>query len=146
MPRADAGTPDNCKRYVVHRRRRDFRPDSASRDECRGLCAGPQDNAPFRMGENRGHYADPRHRTLQDYPRRPLDLPGGSELCRAVQGGSELSSRFKYKLKDRVGSRRGEGVVLFGFSSDKNRVTQYVVKRDDGSVFAEFEEELTNVR
>jgi hypothetical protein len=36
--------------------------------------------------------------------------------------------------------------VLFGFSSDKNRVTQYVVKRDDGSVFAEFEEELTNVR
>jgi hypothetical protein len=56
------------------------------------------------------------------------------------------ASRFKYRLKDRVRSRRGEGVVLFGFSSDKNRITQYVVKRDDGSSFAEFEEELTKVR
>jgi hypothetical protein len=56
------------------------------------------------------------------------------------------ASRFKYKLKDRVASRRGEGGVLFGFSSDKNRVTQYIVRRDDGTVFAEFEEELTTVR
>lgn len=56
------------------------------------------------------------------------------------------ASRFKYRLKDRVRSRRGEGVVLFGFSSDKNRITQFVVKRDDGSAFAEFEEELTKVR
>jgi hypothetical protein len=59
---------------------------------------------------------------------------------------SNSSSRFKYKVKDRVRSRRGEGVVLFGFSSDKNRITQYVVKRDNGSVFAEFEEELSNGR
>jgi hypothetical protein len=56
------------------------------------------------------------------------------------------ASRFKYRLKDRVASRRGEGVVLFGASSDKNRITQYVVNRDDGSAFAEFEEELTKVR
>jgi hypothetical protein len=55
------------------------------------------------------------------------------------------ASRFKYGLKDRVRSTRGEGVVLFGVSSDKNRVTQYTVRRDDGSVFAEFEEELAKV-
>jgi hypothetical protein len=56
------------------------------------------------------------------------------------------ASRFKYRLNDRVRSSRGEGVVRFGFSSDKNRVTQYYVERADGSQFAEFEEELAKVR
>ena len=52
---------------------------------------------------------------------------------------------FKYRLKDRVRSNRGEGVVVSGASSDKNRITQYWVQRDDGSVFAEFEAELTKI-
>ena len=58
----------------------------------------------------------------------------------------KAAARFKFKLKDRVRSTRVEGVVTFGASSDKNRVTQYFVQRDDGSVFAEFEEELAKVR
>ena len=52
---------------------------------------------------------------------------------------------FKFRLRDRVRSQRGEGVVVFGHSSDKNRITQYFVQRDDGSVFAEFEAELTKI-
>jgi mannose-6-phosphate isomerase-like protein (cupin superfamily) len=55
------------------------------------------------------------------------------------------AATFKLKLKDRVRSPRGEGVVVFGASSDKNRITQYFVQRDDGTVFAEFEAELTKM-
>jgi hypothetical protein len=52
---------------------------------------------------------------------------------------------FKFRLKDRVRSQRGEGVVVYGLSSDKNRITQYYVLRDDGTAFAEFEAELTKI-
>jgi hypothetical protein len=58
---------------------------------------------------------------------------------------SNAASKFKYKLHDRVRSKRGEGVVMFGVTSEKNRITQYIVQRHDGSVFAEFEEELAKV-
>jgi hypothetical protein len=58
----------------------------------------------------------------------------------------KATGRFKYALKDRVRSKLGQGVVQLGFSSDKNRITQYLVKRDDGTLFADFEEELTKDR
>ena len=58
---------------------------------------------------------------------------------------ANAAHRFKYKLSDRVRSKRGDGVVVFGASSQQNRITQYVVKRDDGTVFAELEEELTKL-
>jgi hypothetical protein len=45
-------------------------------------------------------------------------------------------------MNDRVRSKRGEGVVVFGAFSEKNKLTQYIVEKKDGDAFAEWEEEL----
>jgi quercetin dioxygenase-like cupin family protein len=50
--------------------------------------------------------------------------------------------RFKFKAGARVRAARGEGFVREGFSSEKNAVTQYIVEKDDGGAFWEFEAEL----
>jgi hypothetical protein len=52
------------------------------------------------------------------------------------------ASHFKFKMNDRVRSKRGEGVVVFGAFSEKNKLTQYIVEKKDGDAFAEWEEEL----
>ena len=53
------------------------------------------------------------------------------------------SARFGFKAGDRVRSRsRGEGHVREGVFSEKNAVKQYVIERDDGTAFWEFEDEL----
>ncbi len=52
------------------------------------------------------------------------------------------SARFKFKGGARVRSSRGEGFVREGFSSEKNAVTQYIIEKDDGRAFWEFEAEL----
>jgi hypothetical protein len=55
------------------------------------------------------------------------------------------ASYFKFKLNDRVKSDRGEGVIAYGQHSEKNRITQYAVQKDDGTRFFETEEQLVVV-
>jgi hypothetical protein len=50
---------------------------------------------------------------------------------------------FKFKLNDRVRSDRGEGIIAYGQHSEKNKVTQYTVQKDDGGRFFETEDHLT---
>ena len=54
-------------------------------------------------------------------------------------------SAFKWKPNDRVRSKRGAGVVLFGARSVRNKVTQYEIQGDNGAKFFEFEDELSAV-
>lgn len=54
--------------------------------------------------------------------------------------------RFKFKEGERVKSKRGEGVVRYGVHSEKNKITQYAVAKDDGDAFFEFEGELERVK
>jgi quercetin dioxygenase-like cupin family protein len=54
-------------------------------------------------------------------------------------------SAFKWKPKDRVRSKRGAGVVLFGARSVRNKVAQYEIQGDNGAKFFEFEDELSAV-
>jgi hypothetical protein len=55
---------------------------------------------------------------------------------------SQAMPHFKFKLNDRVRSKRGEGAVVFGTFSEKNRITEYFVEKQNGDVFAELEAEL----
>jgi hypothetical protein len=57
----------------------------------------------------------------------------------------KAASHFKFKLNDRVRSKRGEGLVVSGNYSEKNRIKQYFVLRKDSEPFAELEEELEKV-
>jgi ketosteroid isomerase-like protein len=54
----------------------------------------------------------------------------------------QAASHFKFKLNDHVRSQRGEGVVVFGVFSEKNKITQYFVEKKNGDAFAEWETEL----
>ncbi len=54
----------------------------------------------------------------------------------------QSASYFKFKLNDRVGSDRGEGIIAYGQHSEKNKVTQYTVQQGDGTRFFETEESL----
>jgi len=42
-----------------------------------------------------------------------------------------------------VRSDRGEGIIAYGQHSEKNKVTQYTVQKDDGGRFFETEDHLT---
>jgi hypothetical protein len=57
----------------------------------------------------------------------------------------QSASYFKFKLRDRVRSDRGEGVIAYGQHSEKDKVTQYTVQEDDGTRFFDTEEHLTAV-
>jgi hypothetical protein len=58
----------------------------------------------------------------------------------------KAAPHFKFKLNDRVRSERGEGVVVFGAYSEKNKIKQYYVLKKEGEAFAEFEEKLEKMR
>ena len=49
---------------------------------------------------------------------------------------------FKFHLKDRVTSSRGEGVVIEGVHFEHINITQYVVLKNDGDRFFEYEADL----
>jgi len=55
------------------------------------------------------------------------------------------ASLFRYKISDRVRSKRGEGLVVSGVHSAENKITQYDVQTDDGQRFYELEQELAAV-
>ena len=59
---------------------------------------------------------------------------------------ANAASHFKFKLNDRVRSERGEGLVVFGYYSEKNKIKQYLVAKNEVEGFAEFEEKLEKVR
>lgn len=58
----------------------------------------------------------------------------------------QATGHFKFKENERVKSKRGEGVIKWGASSEKNRITQYAVEKKDGDVFFEFEGELEKAK
>jgi quercetin dioxygenase-like cupin family protein len=54
----------------------------------------------------------------------------------------QSASYFKFKLNDRVRSEHGDGVIAYGQHSERNKVTQYTVQKEDGSRFFETEDHL----
>ena len=54
----------------------------------------------------------------------------------------KAASYFKFKLNDRVSSKKEERVVVGGYFSEKMKIKQYMVVKNEGAPFAEFEEEL----
>jgi len=62
---------------------------------------------------------------------------------KGLQRDPQSASYFKYKLDDWVRSDRGEGVIAYGQHSEKNKVTQYTIQRDDGTRFFETEDNLS---
>jgi hypothetical protein len=58
----------------------------------------------------------------------------------------KAAAKFKFKETDRVKSKRGDGVIRFGVYSEKNKITQYAVEKNDGEIFFEFEGELEKVK
>src|SRR5262245_17358942 len=57
----------------------------------------------------------------------------------------QSASYFKFKLNDLVRSDRGAGVIAYGQHSEKNKVTQYTVQKEDGSRFFESEDHLSAI-
>jgi len=57
----------------------------------------------------------------------------------------QAGSFFKFRIADRVRSKRGEGMVVMGVHSQKSNFTQYRVQKDDGDTFFETQEELAVV-
>jgi hypothetical protein len=58
----------------------------------------------------------------------------------------KAAAHFKFKMNDRVTSTKGEGIIVFGAYSEKNKITQYMIAKNDGDAFAEFEENLEKKR
>ena len=56
-----------------------------------------------------------------------------------------VASSFKFRLNERVRSRRGEGLIVDALHSAKNGIIQYNVQKDDGERFFESEDELSAV-
>ena len=56
-----------------------------------------------------------------------------------------VASSFKFRLNERVRSRRGEGLIVDALHSAKNGIIQYNVQKDDGERFFESEDELSPV-
>jgi len=55
------------------------------------------------------------------------------------------ASFFKFKITERVKSKRGEGMIVGGMHSEKSQITQYFVQMDNGDAFCESEKDLTIV-
>ncbi len=55
------------------------------------------------------------------------------------------TSFFKFRFNDRVRSKRGEGVIVWGMHSEKSQFTQYRIQKENGEPFVELEEDLVAV-
>ena len=58
----------------------------------------------------------------------------------------KAAALFKFKEKQRVLSPRGAVVVLLGYGSARDRITQYLVEKPDGEKFFALETELQETR
>jgi Cupin len=57
----------------------------------------------------------------------------------------QAASFFKFRFNDRVRSKRGEGVIVWGIHSEKSQFTQYRIQKNNGEPFVELEDDLVAV-
>jgi hypothetical protein len=84
---------------------------------------------------------------FQVIPVDEWDFVGGGRLLpgNPTVQDFETPSLFPYKIGERVRSKTGEGLVVGGVHSGKNKITQYDVQADDGQRFYALEEDLTTI-